>query len=413
MSTKGIAVAVAVASISASTASAQLMAGAASRVVTPSGSAYMAGLKSPRLSEGVHDDLYARALALRSGDTTVLLVGVDVIGLLRHRVEAIKEALSQSGVPVDGLIVCASHQHSGPDTIGIWGPSPFETGVDADYMGFLSDRIVEAAQEAYSRLQPATAHVGVEKIAPEIADNARIPGYFDDEVRILQLRDEDGKTISTLVNFTAHPETLWSDSHLLTADYPGHVYAMVEREFGGTAVFINGALGGMVTVASRAHTFEEAERIGTGVGEAALAAARKAVPVDGSSLQRRRSVFDVIVENERLRLVMEAGVIPAPVKDARIQTEVNLVRLGDVVFASVPGELLPKPGFAIRDAAREELGARVVFLMGLGNDELGYILAEEDTGLDLYRYEVSMSVHRGLGTTVVDTLRALMRELSR
>ncbi|MBT5711503.1 hypothetical protein HOI71_10705, partial [Candidatus Poribacteria bacterium] len=43
----------------AATPSQPLLVGAAIRVVTPERPAYLAGLRSPRLSDGVHDDLYA------------------------------------------------------------------------------------------------------------------------------------------------------------------------------------------------------------------------------------------------------------------------------------------------------------------------------------------------------------------
>ncbi len=84
-----------------------LLAGAATRIVTPQRPAYLAGLHSPRLSDGVHDDLYARAVALSQGETTVIVVGVDIIGYARARVEDIKVELTRRGVPADGLVVCA------------------------------------------------------------------------------------------------------------------------------------------------------------------------------------------------------------------------------------------------------------------------------------------------------------------
>ncbi|MAF09830.1 hypothetical protein CMK11_05200 [Candidatus Poribacteria bacterium] len=391
----------------AATPSQPLLAGAAMRVVTPERPAYLAGLRSPRLSDGVHDDLYARAVAMSQGDETVILVGIDVIGYARERVAGVKAELDGRGVPADGLIVCATHQHSGPDTIGIWGPSEVETGVDEEYMAFLAAQIVDAAAEAYANRRAARVSVGARTIPDGVARNARVPEY-DDELRVLHFVDVDGDTISTLVNFTAHPETLWSDSTQITADYPQHVYRLVEEAFGGVTVFINGALGGMVTVASEENTFAECERIGAAVAETAIRATNDASVLEDPVLRHGRRVFTTPMDNAQFRAAVEAGVIPVGPNADTVETEVSLIRLSDVAIATVPGELLPAPGFALRDAMRERLGAASPFILGLANDELGYILAAEQFDLPLYEYEASMSVGRDIGPAVVENLIELM-----
>jgi hypothetical protein len=394
----------------AAAASSDLLAGAASRVITPQKPVYLAGLKGNRLSDGVHDDLFARALLLQQGDTTLILAGLDVIGYPRRYVLDVQNALRQRGVPAEHVILCSTHQHSGPDTIGIWGPSPTETGVDPEYMDFLAGQIVEAIAEAYAARRPANVALGVGTVPPGVVRNVRIPGYFDDALRVLRFTDAEGETIATLVNATAHPETLWSDNTKLTADYPQHIYRIVEQRLGGMALFVNGALGGMVTVDARANTFEEAERIGSAVADTAVRAAREAQPVENPTLRVQRRVFATALDNERFRAGVAAGVIPLASDGGTFDTEVNLIRIGRAVaMATVPGELLPKLGFWIRDAARERLGVATCFLLGLANDELGYILAEEDFDLPLYQYERSMSVGRALGTQVVQNLMGIMK----
>ncbi|MEO2003303.1 MAG: hypothetical protein ABGY41_04330, partial [Candidatus Poribacteria bacterium] len=187
------------------------LAGASARVITPRRPAYLAGLSGPRLSDAVHDDLFARALAISQGDDAVILVGIDVIGYARERVAGVKLDLDARGFPTDGLIICATHQHSGPDTIGLWGPSDSETGVDEEYMRFLAVQIADAAADAYAARRPASVAVGARTIPDGRFRNARAPEY-DDELRVLHFTDADGRTIANLVNATAHPETLWSDS---------------------------------------------------------------------------------------------------------------------------------------------------------------------------------------------------------
>jgi len=387
-----------------------LEAGAATRIVTPRTPVYLAGLASPRRSDGVHDDLYARALAFSEGSTTAIVVGVDVLGYPRSYVERARAALRARGVPPEGLIVCATHQHSGPDTIGFWGPSERESGVDPAYIEQLTEGIVDAAESAFRSLRPAAAFFGVATIPDGVSRNVRLPGYHDKEVRVLRFVDATNQTtIGTLVNFTAHPETLWSENTKITADYPASVYRLLDAHYGGTTVFVNGALGGMVTVDENERTFSEAERIGRAVATTAMEAIRHATPVEEKGLELRRSVFRTPLENERFRLALShLSLLPLTLGDVSVETEVNLLRLGNVVIATVPGELLPKLGFAVRDAIEERMGVSSPFLFGLANDEVGYILAEEDFDLPLYRYEASMSVGRTIGTAVVEHLKALM-----
>jgi hypothetical protein len=56
---------------------------------------------------------------------------------------------------------------------------------------------------------------------------------------------------------------------------------------------------------------------------------------------------------------------------------VNLVKIGDLWFATVPGELLPKLGLQLK-AWMKESGAQATGIIGLANGWLGYILPVED-----------------------------------
>lgn len=135
--------------------------GAARRVITPwlgSRPVYLAGFSRNRRATSVHDDLHARALAVANASTTFVIVSCDLIGLPRRDVLALRAAFAeQSSDPNITLIVACTHTHSGPDTIGLWGPNDATDGVNDDYMTFLHSEIVAAALEA---VQPAPrAHV--------------------------------------------------------------------------------------------------------------------------------------------------------------------------------------------------------------------------------------------------------------
>src|SRR5215212_10189057 len=109
------------------------LAGSASQIITPTlgeQPIFLAGFQNDRRATAVHSELYARALALRLDEQAFVLVVCDLIGLGRPDVEDIRAALAARGVQAE-LVVACTHTHSGPDTIGLWGPDPTVRGVDA------------------------------------------------------------------------------------------------------------------------------------------------------------------------------------------------------------------------------------------------------------------------------------------
>ena len=113
-------------------------AGAAQSTITPELSpgraVYLAGFGHNRIATGVHDDLYARCLALGVANQKLVICSVDLIGLFLGDVLTIRQQFERMTPSASFLIVAATHTHDGPDTLGLYGPKPLETGVDAKYL---------------------------------------------------------------------------------------------------------------------------------------------------------------------------------------------------------------------------------------------------------------------------------------
>ena len=220
-----------------------------------------------------------------------------------------------------------------------------------------------------------------------------------------------GAVIATLVAYPCHPEVLDPESPDVTADYPGHLCREVETRDGGIAVFVSGDLGGMQSPATEHRTHEEAHRFGRVLADAVgdclqdsqddtLAFARMSLPID--------------LDNPMYRHLIAAGVVaPVEWRGDEVLTEVSLTRIGPVTLAAVPGELLPRLGLMVRQQLRAA-GSPLPAIVGLADDELGYILAAEDfvepaDYLDPGRqYEESMSPGRGTGPAVMGALTELI-----
>ncbi|MCS7301686.1 MAG: SCP2 sterol-binding domain-containing protein, partial [Fimbriimonadales bacterium] len=146
----------------------------------------------------------------------------------------------------------------------------------------------------------------------------------------------------------------------------------------------------------------------------ALEAIEKATFTDAVQIEHKESTYTVPLENERFRLALQAGVIPQgasfAVAEDKLTTESHLIRLGNAVIFTMPGEVQPNIGILLKRLLAPY--GDPVFLFGLANDELGYILSLEDYYLDLYSYERSMSVSSEIGPAMVQAARQMMRQLA-
>ncbi len=409
-----------VASSPADSGSREMCGGVAARAITPDPETqrvYLAGFQPNRVATVVHDDLWVRALALSDGETTVALAALDLIGFFRDDVHLVLEALSRRGVSLDGVVIASTHTHSGPDTLGLWGPDRETSGVDPEYLAWVRTQIADALAEAVANLRPVHLRAATCP-APGLAKNARDPDILDEELSILRVEDAQGRAVATVTNFPCHPEVLWRDSTAITSDFPHFLRARIEAEGGGLAIHFSGDLGGMMTPDVPEHTFAQAQRMGERLAELALEALAQASPFTVERIRWYEREFSVPLENPLLNMAREAGLIhrrmTAQDGQVVVTTAAGLLSLGPVQMLAVPGEVLPRLGLKLRAL----LPGPHRFLIGLANDELGYILdASEFHAPQNYfdpgdAYEESMSMGPAMGPTLYATVEELVESAS-
>jgi hypothetical protein len=390
--------------------------GYAQTVITPSlkKTVYLAGFGQNRKAQSIHDDLYLRVLALQSDSVLVALAAADLIGLSRFHCTEIEKRV-QDQAPGVRLILACTHTHHGPDTLGLWGPDMSTCGVDADYIEEVKGKCVQVVLAALKSMRPATMNATSIQVKG-VAKNARNPEIVDDRLTCLQFRDPFRHTIlASLMNFPCHPEVLWEHNPHITSDYPGYLRREVEAMTQAPCLFFSGALGGMMTPDVQDHSFAEAEAMGTKLAQEGLKALSNAhtVPV-AISLRHNCAQFSIPMTNPMFQMAMQAGLLPNLVNEhGEIVTETNIIKIGPVWLAAVPGELLPALGLALKEELRKA-GAAVCGVIGLANDELGYILPQEDF---VYpenpfqpgnHYEETMSIGPEAGPRLMQALRHLL-----
>lgn len=375
--------------------------------ITPTGQVYLAGYGANRPSSGTHDPLFARCLVLDDGDTRIAVVACDVISISRLHVQTMRAEVTT--VRPEHLFVSATHTHSGPDTLGQWGPDPIVSGVDDAWMARLRASIVTLVDETAAKLEPAALKFATTPDGPAFARNFRIVEVIDRTLSVMQaISTGTGAPIATLANFACHPEMLNCDR--ITADFPHWYCERVEREVGGVAMFVNGALGAMISPDNEEDEpygarWDLAETMGSELAASVLNLVSDAEPLDDATISTGHRSFQVRMENEAFLALIDAGIYPSEVlRHGLLTTEVNRIAIGPAEILTLPGEVAPNIAIYLR----RHMTGSPKFLFGLTNDELGYILTKEDWGLDLYTYETSVSVCEEVGSLMVENLMALV-----
>jgi len=392
-----------------------LTAGYAQAPITPTleRPVYLAGFGRNRRAQSVHDELFVRALALSDLHTTVVLAAVDLIGLPRARVQEIERIVQQTA-PATALVVAATHTHHGPDTLGLWGPDEATRGVDEVYLTHLVQTIAATAVAAIHRLQPAEMRAATVQVAG-IARNSREPAIRDEALSCLQfVTAGSDEPQATLLVYPCHPEVLWDHNPHITSDYLAAMRQVVEHATRAPCLGMVGALGGMMTPAMPGNTFEDAERMGTILGEAALTALSAACTDAIDAVGYRRHVYAAPLENPLFHMALQTGLLTGVLNlDGTLTTEASLLHLGDTAIFFMPGEVLPRLGLAYKEQMHAA-GIHHAVLVGLANDELGYILPADDfvfpddPSEPGAHYEESMSVGISAGPALSAALARLL-----
>ncbi|MBI3468453.1 MAG: hypothetical protein HY000_36080, partial [Planctomycetes bacterium] len=212
-----------------------------------------------------------------------------------------------------------------------------------------------------------------------------------------------------------HPEVLGSRAGILSPDLVGPLCERIESQAGGTAIFMNGAQGGMITADNRdldrprdnlraywhdLRTWDECLRIGHTMADEALRVVRHAPVQEDPALFCDAADVQFPVESDALWNVVMHSPLRYPHHDDRsVTTRLNLVNIGTAQVLTVPGEALPNIGFYLKRKMRGEHN----LLFGLTNDAFGYILTKVDfKSFPRYDYVCRVSLGEMTGEILIE-----------
>lgn len=419
---------------------------------------YLAGYGHNRPATGVHDPIMTRAVVLDDGEKKIALVSIDVVGLMYPTTLAIRDELKDFAY----VMVSSTHSHEGPDTVGIWGSSPFSSGLDPVYLRRLIAGAVAAVREAEKQLTPVEAAYGTAEDESLLGDS-RLPKAYDGVLRVLKFtRQDDGKLAGILVQWNCHPEAMGSRNTLLTADFPAFTVDWLKKRYDCPVAYFTGTVGGLLAPpggdaikddtgrALSRGTFEYTIRYGEEVGKLAEKAVEAAEPVDLAPFAVAAKAIAIPLKNPIYRLYQSIGVVQRPGcewngdeempgakikvqaegQEVAVESEVACLRLGEVDIACIPGEIYPEliygkfqapaePHADFPEAPLEKPLATILprdkwLIFGLANDELGYIIPQRQWDhLAPFAYGRKTSQYGEINSVGPDAAPIIMRAIER
>ncbi|UCD30238.1 MAG: hypothetical protein JSV03_07155 [Planctomycetota bacterium] len=392
------------------TSSPQILRIGASRVnITPQEQVFLAGSIPYRLSFDVHDEIWARVVAVDDGSHRIAIVSLDLIGLFYDDVVRIRNYIAQN-INVDYVLIASTHTHNGPDLLGAWSPRPF--AIDDPYRDYLCQRVVQAVIEALDSLKPAHIRIAVgDSGDPPLSRDSREPIFIDDTLAVWQAVDiETGAVIATAVHYASHPILIPSFNFSISSDFVHTLRESMESGMiadqgvvnaqGGVCVYFNGALGGRITPASAAPLTNTPSvgapyALAQGYGFSLARRAEQLLNENaelldgpmGISVTTRR--LQIPVDNVLLGSAMSFSLVARAVVDGKINTEVGIIGIGPIRFFAVPGMIFPElicgevtsiPGSDFPDAPPEQpvladlADSEYFIVIGIANDILGNII---------------------------------------
>ena len=394
-------------------AHAELHVGVASRVITPDPLLPVSGgLGTPSPTTKKRGDLRARAMVFRQGETYVAIVGLDLLGFPRVLGDRVRSRVPR--LPGANIVIGSTHTHSAPDVYAFPDGEGGHTA-DLDYVAFVCRQTADAINAAIDRMRPAQIKVGTGEVRRGIAYNYYAPDLYDRRMSVIQALTREGETIGTLVNFAVHPEVLGSDVGILSPDLVGPLCDRLESKFGGMAMFMNGAIGGMITADNRdldrvrdaqrgywfdRRTWEECLRIGHAMADDAQTILAGAPTQQQATLTCQSKQVKFPVESDIMWAIVQNSPLKYPYNsDRSVTTQINLIKLGDAQILTIPGEAMPNIGFYLK----RKMSGRHNLLFGLTNDAFGYILTKVDfNGFPRYDYVSRTSLGEMTGEILIE-----------
>ncbi len=338
-------------------AHAELRAGISVRNVTPDPLLPVSGGVGPsRPTTRQFGELTVRALVFAHEQTRIAICSTDFLGFPGLLGDKVCEKVS--GIPAENILIGATHTHSAPDCYGF----PDQTGktsADLGYLDHVCTELAAAINQALRELQPVRIKIATDRAQGKIAYNYYAEQLYDPRCHVLQAVDRQGRPVATLVNYACHPEVLGAGQGILSPDFVGPLYDRLHERGAGIGIFMNSAIGGMVTADCRGpdgrdiQTWAECTRIGRQLADESLRIVGAAEFRKNPLLFCDAVTLELPVESQMMQTILKLSPLGfQTTAQGSVRTRINVVNIGNAQMLTIPGEALPNIGYYLKRKMR-------------------------------------------------------------
>ncbi|MBQ7861067.1 MAG: hypothetical protein IJ349_02550 [Clostridia bacterium] len=369
----------------------------------------------------VLDDQGVNVYAISDGVSGIVVQAVvDGYGLARGDVLKIREKLA-SFAAEKGIIsinISTLHQHSLIDTLGMGvalipalmlNPGMNAVGIDKSeltsgktdkFMNNLYEVVTSSIIEAVNDMEEGSLYYGSAD-ASDLMHDKRKPDVFDGEIHRFRFDPyNEASDEIWLCEAGIHCTGYSGDSTAISSDFPYYFKEYVKETTGADVVYVQGA---ELAIGDDRDTIKN---VGSGknarVKGYGIELAKRAIAIDEEEklapvLNIRLTEVALTADNPVHILAVREGIVDSVVTknggDFTVITEVGYMELGNKVgIAMIPGEIAPEilwGGAVSKDASwtktswdyapmKDTAGVEKLICFGLNNDQIGYILTDND-----------------------------------
>ena len=386
--------------------------GAATSNITPKiGTSINGNMKDITVKQ-IHDETHVRCIVLDDGQTRLAILTADLCMIYREQLdEAKKRAHAITGIPIENMMMSATHTHSGGTACSV-----FQSDPDKDYLRFLVERIADAVVRANNNLAPARIgwDVGDE---PTLVFNRRwrmnpveiknpfggidqlstnqVKDITDPGLPVISIQTPDGHLIALLANYSLHyvggtgPGEVSADYFGMFAERMKQLLQSDSNKYPPfVAMLSNGTSGNINNVNNKGNRlslppYTRMQQVANIVAAEAFKAYQNIKYQDWISLS---SVQKEIIANAKSPIMDSREEIYARetmlLKDYPKQVPLILqaFRLGDLAITAIPCEVFVEIGLEIK----EKSPFKPTFTTSLANGYNGYLPTPEHHKLGGY-----------------------------
>lgn len=370
--------------------------------------------------------------ALDAGDGWVLFCAMDGFAITEPTTDrvraAVKEAFDGTDAEIKAVNITCTHTHHALDFCGLgdglsnlfsynilhFGSSKGYDSVDARLLEILKTKTVESAKTAIESARYGELYYGAADASDILYDKQK-PIVFDPNINVIKFVPDDGSSEIWLINAGVHPTTIDRSTMDVSADFPGYMVDYAKETYGADVAFYQGAQAAMTKdtgplgIPAGADDYEVARVYAHELVDRAasvdIGSAERVAPILNMAYGYTQSKVtnNIMVLGGKLRLINSN--FCKEKLSYYVCTEVGYCELGDnIAIALIPGEMSPEIMYGGVASAEESwsgegweypaintlVGGRKLLCFGLTNDELGYIVPDNDFAPEFAQFFADM-----------------------